>query len=203
MTFKELQDAVLSDRFSEAKRADAKRWINYRYARIWAQETWPFKMVAVTPSVAAGAKTLSLATLGLQRIEGVWDSSSQGTTNRVYLADRPEDFYNWTSTVSGRGYGFTTIGDTLILDRPASVTTTMLILGESEFIPLSADGDVPLIPAGFHNLLVHGGTSEGLREENDPTWQGFEQDYQAGLVDLKAGYLTAVRSAQDSFPAWP
>jgi hypothetical protein len=77
------------------------------------------------------------------------------------------------------------------------------VLGELEFEPLVADSDVPLLPEGFHNILVHGGSSEGLREENDPTWQGFEQDYQAGLVDLKAGYLTAIKTAGDAFPSWP
>jgi hypothetical protein len=203
MTFLELQDAVLSDRFAESKRDEAKRWINYRYARIWAQEAWNFKLAAITPTIAYPDSSVSLSSMGLQRIHGVWDSSTLGTTNRNYLADRPEDFYNWTSTVGGRGYGFSVIGGVLKLDRPVTTATNLIVLGELEFEPLVADSDVPLLPEGFHNILVHGGSSEGLREENDPTWQGFEQDYQAGLVDLKAGYLTAIKTAGDAFPSWP
>ncbi len=204
ITFKEIQDAVLSDRFSEAKRADAKRWINYRYARIWAQEGWSFKMVLANPSIASGASSATLASLGLHRIESVWDSTTLGGGyNREIFADRPEDFHRYATTVGGRGYGFTVIGDTLLLDRPVTAATSLIVYGEKVFTPLVNDSDVPLIPEGFHDILVHGGSSEGLRNENDPTWQGFEQDYNAGLLDLKAGYLTAVRTAGDAYPAWP
>ncbi len=203
MTFKEIQDAVLSDRFSEAKRADAKRWINYRYARIWAQEGWSFKMIQTTYSIAAGASSATLAALGLHRIESVWDATTLGTTNREIVADRPEDFHRFATTVGGKGSGFTVIGDTLLLDRPVTTGTNLIVYGEKAFVPLVNDSDVPLIPNGFHDILVHGGSSEGLRNENDPTWQGFEQDYNAGLLDLKSGYLTAVRTAGDAYPAWP
>ncbi len=160
-------------------------------------------MGTVAPSIPSGGSGVTLTALGLHRIESVWDATTLGTTNREIFADRPEDFHRFATTTGGRGYGFTVIGETLLLDRPVTTDTNLIVYGEKVFTPLVNDSDVPLIPLGFHDILVHGGASEGLRNENDPTWQGFEQDYTAGLMDLKAGYLTAVRTAGDAYPAWP
>ncbi len=201
MDFLAIQNAVKSDRFSESKRSDIKDWINARYGRVWAQEAWSFKRILVTSVFATNASSVTLATLGLQRIEAVWS----GETNAygVMLADRLEDFHGNVYTTAGKPYGFTVIGDTLLLDRPVSASTTLTILGEKKFAALAADADVPLIPTEFHYMLVHGAASEGLRLENDPTWQGFEQDYQANLVDMRSSYITSVRTYGDAYPAWP
>lgn len=198
MTFLEIVNEVLFDRFSEARRPSIKRYVNARYGRIWAQESWSFKRAVVSTSTSS--QTLSLDTLGLQRVEAVFRVN--GNFWRSVGAVRPEDYYDWATAVGGSPIGFTVIGDTLHLDRSPSSTETLYILGELEFTPLVNDGDVPLIPEEFHMMIVHGAASEALRMENDPTWQGFEQDYQAYLNDLRLGYLTAVRTYGDSYPAW-
>jgi len=200
VTFLDIVNEALFDRFSEARRASLKRYVNARYGRVWAQEPWTFKRIAVTTSVAANVSSVSMATLGLQRIEGVW--RVQSGRNYNMNPDRPEDFFIWVNASGGTPYDFTVYGDSLRLDKSPSSTTSFVVLGEKAFTELVADADVPLIPAEFHMMLVHGAASEGLRMENDPTWQGFEQDYQAYMNDLKAGYLTAVRNYGDSYPAW-
>jgi hypothetical protein len=196
--FLEIQNEAMFDRFGEPRRASIKRYINARYGRIWAQEAWSFKRALVTTTVTTS--TVSLAALGLQRIEGAFRTS--GTTNAEIYPDRPEDFQNWLSTVSGRPYGYTVYGDTLTLERSPSSSEVLHLVGELKFDPLVNDGDEPLLPEEFHMMLVHGAVSEALRMENDPTWQGAEQDYNAYLADLRAGYLTAVRTYGDSYPAW-
>lgn len=203
MEFVDIQDEVKSDRFSEDKRENIKRWINYRYGRLWAQEPWSFKLDSVSATLAASADSVSLDALGLQRILSVWDASTFSNTYREQFADRPEDFHKWASRQDGRGYSFTVLGGELVFDRPMLASTDIVVVGEIKFSFLVADDDTPLLPEEFHYMLVHGAASEGLRLENDPTWQGFEQDWQAGIIDLQKGYLTAVRSYGDSYPAWP
>lgn len=198
MDFQEIVDEVLFDRFDEARRVSIKRYVNARYGRVWASEPWSFKRAAVTQ--AFSDSDVSLSDMGLQRIEGVW--RVQGNYNYDMYADRPEDFFAWVSAVGGTPYGYSVYGDTLHLDRSPSSTTNFVILGELAFQPMDADDDVPLIPEEFHMMLVHGAASEALRMENDPTWQGFEQDYQAYLEDMKKGYLTSVRNYADAYPAW-
>ena len=200
MNFLEIVDEVLFDRFSETRRAGIKRYVNARYGRVWAQEPWTFKRAAVTTSVSSGVGSVTLASLGLQRVEGVWRVS--GNSNYDVNSIRPEDFPGWVSTVGGTPYEFTIYGNSIQLDRSPSSTTSLIVLGELAFAPMVNDTDEPLLPEEFHMMLVHGAASEALRMENDPTWQGFEQDYLAYLEDLKKGYLTAVRSYGDAFPAW-
>lgn len=200
MTFLEIVNEVLFDRFGETRRASIKRYVNARYGRVWAQESWTFKRIIVPVSVAANVGSVTLASLGLQRVEGVWRVSGNYNYDTVPL--RPEDFYNFTTAVDGTPYDFTIVGDSIVFDKSPSSTENFVVLGEAKFTSLVNDGDVPLLPEEFHMMLVHGAASEALRMENDPTWQGFEQDYLAYLNDMKLSYLTAVRNYGDAYPAW-
>jgi len=200
MTFEEIQDAVLSDRFGESKRADAKRWINHRYGRMWAQEPWNFKISVASYSLAQNATTASLGSF--QRVIAVFDDTIS-PLYRPVEAMRPADFYSWATRSAGIPVGFTVIGDNIRFDAPASSARTYTVIGELEFTELVNDSDVPLIPAEFHQTLVHGAISEGLRLENDPTWQAAEEDFRAGVEDMKKGYLTPVRNFVSAYPAWP
>lgn len=200
MTFLELQDDVLTDRFDSSKRASVKTWINYRYGRLWGAEDWTFKYAVVPYSVSLNQSTVPLSTI--QRPLAVWDTtispSYQGMT-----ADRPESFYNGASRAASIPSRFTVVGTNLILDRPASRATTLQILGELAFVPLSADADVPLIPTEFHRMLASGAVAEGLRNRNDPFWQDKENEFQAAYQDMKRNYLSSVRTFSGIYPSWP
>lgn len=189
----------MSDRFDETKREEAKDWINSRYGRVWAQEAWTFKLQSFSLSLAQGAQSTALT--GIQRVHSVWDavSPSYWTMN----PKRPEDFHYFATLSGGIPAEYTVLNGTLHLSHPASSARTYTVIGEAAFEPLVDDGDEPLLPEEFHYMLVHGAASEGLRLENDPTWQGFEQDYQANLADMKNAYLTSVRMYGDAAPSWP
>jgi len=200
MTFLEIVNEVLFDRFGENRRASVQRYVNARYGRVWASEAWTFKRIVVPTSVTAGVGSVTLASLNLQRVEAIYRASSS-----VYYdlpSTRPEDFLTWATTNGGVSEGFTVYGDSIQLERSPSSTTTFHVLGEQRFSPLVSNGDEPLIPPEFHMMLVHGAASEALRMENDPTWEGFEQDYQAYLQDMRMSYLTSVRNYGDVFPTW-
>lgn len=200
MNFLELQNFVLSDRFDETQRNDVKKWLNHRYGRIWAQEAWTFKYTIATISTAIN--DTSAAATGLQRIHSLWDSSvSPGYTGMDAI--RPEDFYGWATRSPQIPAGYTVIGSTVYFDRPMSSARTFTAVGELAFDRLVDDADTPLLPEEFHETLGHGAISEGLRLEQDPTWQAAEEDFKAGIEDMKKAYLTSVRVYADVYPAWP
>lgn len=195
-----MQNKVLTDRFAESKRADAKIWINHRGGRLWAQEPWVFKLTTLTLSVASGASTASMGTL--QRLISLRDSSVSPDYTGVD-ALRPEDFYAYASRTSNVPSGYTVIGTTIYFDTPLSSARTFQVVGELKWVDLSGDSEESLFPDEFDFTIVHGARSEGLREENDPTWQGAEEDYRAGVDDLKKSYLVSVRNYQAAYPGWP
>jgi hypothetical protein len=201
MTFLELQNATLTDRFSESKRADSKTWINYRYGRLWAQEPWAFKTQSTPLAVTSGA--LSVAKGAVGDILSIQDATDT-TTFRPLVATRPEDFYSYARTTgSGFPYTFSIIGNTLYFDRPMDMNRTLTVLSELPFTPLAADGDVPLIPSEFHYALAAAARSEGLRAEQDPSWQAEEDAFKAAVEDMRREYLTSDLTYQDFYPSWP
>lgn len=200
MNFLESQNEILSDRFSESKRASAKRWYNHRYGRLWSQEPWSFKLGIVTFTLAAGQQTVSLGTL--QRVHAF--------TNHTYApsytdldAIRPEDYLNFISDTGGVPYGFTIINNTIRFDRPYTTGGSFTAVGELKFVPLVGDAEVPLLPEEFHMAPVHGAISEGLRLENDPSWEAAEADFQSSIQDMRKSYLSQVLIPNDTAPAWP
>lgn len=195
-----MQDVVLHDRFDESQRSNAKEWINFRYARLWAKENWTFKQTTTTVSVALDGSSAPLG--GLKRVFAVYDQTVSPLYNEV-PGIQPSEFYGDATRTSGIPVGFTVIGDNIIFDSPVSSGRTYLVFGELEFTELSADSDEPLVPAEFHRVITHGAISEGLRQENDPTWQAAEEDYKNGYEDMKGSYLTSVIPYRGAYPSWP
>lgn len=200
MTFLELQNAVMSDRFGEHKRASVKQLINYRGGRLWASEPWTFKILNSTLTLLNGSQSVSLG--DFQRLFAVYDAST-GTWPIPLYSMRPEDFYDRATSSPGLPGEFSVYNGTLYADRVAPSDRTLRVVGEQKWEDLVADGDVPLLPTEFHYLLVPGAISEGLRRENDPSWQAEEAAYQAGVADMRMAYLTELRTYEDHSPAWP
>lgn len=201
MNFQQLQDEVLSNRFDASQRPQAKNWINYRYGRLWAMENWAFKYQFTTLNVAGNASSIARGTIG--DIVGLWDSTVSPSYAPM-LPMRPEDLFNLTNTTNtGAPYNFTTINDTIYFERPMDRARTFQVLSTIPFTTLVNDTDTPLIPAEFHEVLVAGAASHGLRLEDDPAWQSFEQDWSQGIEDMKSAYLTRQRTAWDIYPDWP
>lgn len=203
MNFLELQNFVLSDRFSESKRDEAKLWINSRYGRMWNVEPWTFKFA--TEAVTLDQGEFSAPLLYINRIYSVKQSTGSSYDEPI-LARRPEQAHGSgyiQTNLPGTPNSFTVVQNSLIFNRPASASLTFNVYGEQKFTPLSGDTDIPAIPEEFHVTLAHGAMSEGLRLEADPAWEGAEQDYQAGIDNMKKSYLTNAVTYYDSYPGWP
>lgn len=195
MTFAEIQNAVLTGRFSEVKRAECKNWVNYRYLRLWGRQPWTFKRETLTAAVAAGAMT---EPTDLGDVIAVF----RGDGSEVYYTD-PATFqrrYGGSAAPVGAGYEYTIVNGQITVGPQDSGTYTLV---QDKQAPLLAgDADVPLIPLEYHQMLVAGGASIGLRRENDPTWQALEEEWQQALADLEQGYLADHRGQHRQMPAY-
>lgn len=201
MNFLELQNEVITNRFSNDQRPQVKNWLNYRYGRLWAMEDWSFKKQILPLSVSGNATSVAKGVHG--DIIRIWDT----TTAPGYapmLSLRAEDLWDsGRSVTSGTPYDFTVVGNTIYFERPLDTNRSYWVLSTIPFTALANDSDTPLIPSEFHQLLVAGATAMGLMKENDPASQAFEQDWDNGIQDMKSAYLTSQRTAYDSYPDWP
>lgn len=204
MTFLQLQNAVMNDRFDESQRGDVQNWINAKYWEVWTLEEWTFRYGTDLVSVTTGSQTVGSLPADLENVR----SLQRGDGESVDSMD-PTDFqrtYNdprapWT----GLPEAYTVINGVVSVGPASSETAAdYLMVYEKEYTKLVADGDIPLLPAGSHEaLLVFGPSSLGLKLQNDFTWQFFDQTYQSGLDVLRRGYLRDRRDSYQSYAADP
>lgn len=200
MTFREIVDSVLADRFKEAQRADAQRWVNHRYWWLWSLEPWTFKQAIGNVTVTAGSQTVTgvatdfLTARALHQADG---------TQLELLPDHRVFFERYMdTTATGEPEAFTVLASTVYVGPTPTVSATYRLVYDREFTSMTADADVPALPVGAHFALVHGGCAEGLKLQNDPTWQSFEEDFQASLSVLRQNYLATMVGAQTQFGAY-
>lgn len=203
LTFKDIQDAVKSDRFDEEQRGDIKKWINFRYWWLWHLEEWTFRYATGLVTVTAGSNVVTglpsdfLVALSLQRADGA-------PLQYMGPASFQRGFYDTTTVQTGKPEAYTVIGGTIYVGPTSNETSSAYkLVYEREFTELVGDNDVPALPSGAHFGLVHGGAAEGLKLQNDPTWQAFETDFNSVITILRRGYLVDQRDRSGSYPADP
>lgn len=202
MTFKEIVDHVLADRFGPAKRIDAKKWVNHRYWWLWTLEDWTFKWATVTFPIAAGFQQTAGSVTDLKTPVAVYLANGDPLEP---IADHRAFFDRYASTASvekGTPEAFTMVGGALLLGPTPVASETGTIIYEREYTELVDDNSVPALPSGSHLALVHGGASEGLRLENDPSWQDSEDSFQATVAVLRQGYLQPIHQPGEQMPAY-
>ena len=203
MTFLELQNEVLSDRFSEAKRASAQRWINAAYGRMWDADLWTFKLQVTDLAADYNTNSASLGNIGV--IHGIWDAGdiSAGGRYAINAPLRPEDFYTTYREANLRPFNYTVVNGTIYFDNKLDQNRSYHVLSEIPFTELTADGQSPLIPSQYHLALAEGAAAIGYRREADPSAEQAEASFKQGIEDMRRGYLASVRPYEDHFPDWP
>src|SRR5438309_566715 len=58
MTFLQIRQAILTDRFDPSQDGDCKNWVNDAYGYIWGLEEWTFRYATSLVSVTTGSKTV-------------------------------------------------------------------------------------------------------------------------------------------------
>ena len=202
MTFLQIVNAVLADAFAEGKRADAKNWVNHRYTWLCDLEEWPFMRATTVVTVTAGSATVTNVPTDFAIAQALLD---QYGTPLEPVRD-PQDFYDryYGQTVAnGKPEAFTIDGGVLLVGPTSNETSALYkLVYQRAAAALSADGDVPIIPTGYHMGLVHGGKAEGFRLTNVPLADQFDADFRGTVDAMRAKYLSPMRDKRRQSPAY-
>lgn len=200
VTFKQIVDAVISDRFAEGQRANAKNWVNHRLWWLWTLEQWRFKRATDDVTVTSGSQTVTSLPTDMGRVISLVNAEGAPLRPIEDYRDFYSLYYDTVSPSSGKPEAFTVVGSSILVGPQSDETSSAYkLLYHREFTELSADSDVPAIPTGAHFALVHGGAAEGLKLQNDPTWQSFEDDFQATIQILRSEYLVSIEGSGMEF----
>jgi hypothetical protein len=202
MTFLQLQNELISvpaARFKETQRTSVTYWLNAALGEFWNADEWSFRNGTGNATVTAGSSALTGlpadfgTALGLYRADGV-------SVN--YL--RPRKFLEayQASTLTGLPTDYTLIGSSGLVGPVSSETATYQLLYEKALTQLSADADVPAIPAEYHYALVYGASVKGLVQEQDFTFQFAAGEWQKAIDSCRQNYLDDQRGQTTQWPSW-
>lgn len=201
MTFKNIVDAILSDRFPENQRGNAQNWVNHRYWWLWSLEEWPFKKATDAVTISSGSQIVTGLPTDLKTVFALYGPN--GPLERIRDHNDFFERYLGTPAPTGAPEAFTTFGTSVLVGPTPNVSsTTYTLLYEKEATLMAADSDQPAFPAGSHFALVHGGAAEGLKLQNDPTWQAFEQDFRDTITILRESYMPTIGGSGYQVPAY-
>lgn len=203
VTFDDIVDAVLAESFEDtvAIRARAKTWVNAKYGSVWDSEEWTFKQSSEAVTVTAGSQAVSAvagtyaSVLSLSRADGC----------RLEPVEEYRDFaarYLGTNNVEqGIPEAFTVVGSNVFVGPTSSETSAAyLLVGELALTLLSADGDIPAIPAHYHLGLVFDGKAAGLALSDRVLAQQYAALAHEIYAPMRQAYLRAVRGTATQTP---
>lgn len=201
LTFKQIQDAVISKAFDESDRSDVKNWIVFRHAWLWDLCEWTFKFATAPVVFTANSQVVGSLPADFRVAEALYSSTGEPVTpvrdHRRFL-----DRYNANlSPGSGRPEAFTIVGAQMLVG-PNGDGSSGLLLYEKSKPSLVNDADLTGFPDGYDLAFVHGGKAEGFKLANVPLWQGFDDDFTAASNALQRQYLTSVRGQVGQFGAY-
>jgi hypothetical protein len=203
VTFKEIQDATISKAFSEADRADVKRWINFRLAWIFDAADWTFTKASVPVTVTANSQVVTQLPADFAVVMGMWNAEGVPLTPVDDYDDFASAYIGTSNTTTGKPAAFTVLGSQIFVGPTSSETSANYRLSyEQSATLLVNDSDVPNIPAGYHMALVHGAKAEGFKLSNVPLAGSFEEDFQAAITVMSRKYLGNNRTGHPQVPAY-
>ncbi|MCR4339996.1 MAG: hypothetical protein NUW01_08930 [Gemmatimonadaceae bacterium] len=204
MTFEELQDAVLFNRFKESMRTPhVKRWLTSEYSYVWHAADWQFKRVTAFETgaeltVTAGDNTPTMPAAFAETI------SLLNHNGDPLLQLDPRVFEaNYRNPSAGRGEpeAFTVVNRQVYL-APTPLTARTFYLAHRRLLCHKADGstvtsgkmnsnaDTTMWGEDHDEVLVAGARARGKKREQDPTWQADEAERDQ-LLTLMIGDLVA------------
>lgn len=195
MTFKEMVDELTNQRFSENKREQCERWVNYRMAMVWAMADWPFKKAdRESMTVTNGEITLPPTFRRMTYLE-----SASGYPIPYVTPQQMRFLYEQTNSETSSEPSVYTVSDGAGHVRPKGASSVFgsyerkmchLLDGDTLTVgPMDSDFDEPVWDAEHHYLLVLGAMSTGLKIENDPTWDALELEFAGALQSMREEYL--------------
>jgi hypothetical protein len=203
VTFKQLQDATLADAFAEAKRSNAKDWLNFRLTWIFDSADWTFTKTTSPVTVTANSQVVTAMPADFAVATGLWNAEGVPLDPIQDYADFASLYVGTSNVTSGKPEAYTVVGTSVFVGPTSSETSAAYLLAyERAPTLLVNDGDVPNIPAGYHMALVHGAKAEGFKLSNVPMAGAFEEDFQAAITVMGHKYLVNNRAGHQQVPAY-
>lgn len=122
--------------------------------------------------------------------------SEAGLVEQVELVDasvsteftilRPLSLEERDTDGTGEPRGYYVVENKLVIVPVPDSTYTLRVWYTRSGVTLSADADVPIIPARFHDLLTLFAVSQAKRKGDDPAYVTYLQDYVSGRDGMVA-----------------
>lgn len=187
MTFKELQEETagrgFSDLFTDATQLPRlKRWINQAYRELCEAHPWPF-----LEATKEGTTPLEIADLG--HVRGVANKTVNGPP-LTFIDRRQVAEWDPTLATQGRAEYWYLEGETSLRVYPAEPASTFVIRYTKSPAKLVADGDLPVVPEQYQDMLVDGATVRALKNrDNYEAAQFVRQEWKLGLATMRHALL--------------
>lgn len=183
-TFLELREEALHDDFDAAKYGErAARWINDAQQRVFRRVAIPDGELTTTIAVTAGDTTYDLPT-GIVRLLSLYDAATQ-----TPLVDTHPDLLEQLPTSTGKPHSFAFYGSDLTLypTPQQAITLTMRYRGMPDL--MAADGDLPLLPDEYSDLLVTYARGRLFRAEDDIEMATFyKAEFEEGIREMASDF---------------
>lgn len=164
MTFGELQTEVYSRGFNflnqdAAGRTRVKRWLNEAY--LWdVCEAAPWTFLRTSTS---GTAPLTIADLA----DVIWVADSTNDQGIAELDEKNLQDFDPTLDETGRAERWYMTSETTMAVWPVDTTSTFQVTYRKVPAELAADGDTPVVPSRFHNLIVDGAVIRAYRDSDE------------------------------------
>ena len=109
-----------------------------------------------------------------------------GLNDRREAKGEPAAYYLWPASATVYQIGFIPVPNVVVATR-----VYYYLKGTT----LSADGDSPIIPARYHYLLEKFAVAMAFQKQQDPAFQVYLQQYEAGIYSMKVDILNQKRGA--------
>lgn len=163
-------------------------YLNETYHAI-LRKPWATHLRDTTTTKASVAGTQSYSVTSCARINRIWDPTGQ-----IKLTMRTLQWLRVTDPNPVQGTpvfwiptDVTKTTQVFLLEPIPSAVVTYTLDITSPITELSAEGDVPLLPDDFHDLLIDGAEQRVLVKKDDPDrWQLVKTRFEDGRKDLQS-----------------
>jgi hypothetical protein len=172
VTFAELYAAVrdqggFDSTSTGSSQADIAGWINQAYTRLVVRSKWRKAQVVIATTVADQAEYTLPATVedieeGILVGTEPWSAVGQETLWRLKNGNATADGGVWAGDYDDAGNP-----QIELYPAPDEAGVEVSALAVLKPVPLAVDADTPIVPEDFHDAIVDGAISTGLRRINE------------------------------------
>jgi len=126
---------------------------------------WPFLEATSGPAVSPLTISNLARILSVTNVDGVYKTDLAPADRRFILQTDP----NLEETGPPQVYW---LEGNVVTVWPSSITDAVTVRYVQNPTDLSSDSDTPLIPTGYHDLIIHGAHCQALIDNDD--WQGYQ-----------------------------